>query len=85
MTEYEHIKNFEIQPKSDSDNFDKEERGIFYTCSGSLVKDYETGSINGDYREIYPDNVCEENNIPTGKKEIVNVNFDILSKDLLSL
>lgn len=85
MTDDENIKEFKIQPKSDSDNFDKEERGFFYTCSGVLVKDYETGDINGEYTEKYPDNVCEENNIPQGKQEIVNAKFTITENGFIEI
>lgn len=85
MTDDENIKKFEIQPKSDSDNFDKEDRGFFYTCSGVLEKDYETGNINGKYIERYPDDVCEQNNIPEGKKEIVNAKFTISENGFIEI
>lgn len=78
-------KEFKMPPRSSSDNLDDAKKGLLYACEGTLKKNRHTGDIEGTYREYYPKDQREINNIPDNKAEIVSVKFKISENGFIEI
>jgi len=82
---HSNIKKFKMSSRSSSDNLSKKKLGLFYVSEGTLEKDADTGDITGIYREYYPEEVKNAENIPENKVEIVNAKFTISESGFIEI